>query len=69
MCTPQRYSIVLGVNVYRTRDLQIFNLLVSQLSYPRNVVMTDLISKFYISFRKHRFMVFFMFARDHGELF
>ena len=43
MCSPQRYSIVLAVNMDRTRDLQIFSLTLSQLSYPRNVVMTDVI--------------------------
>ena len=49
MCTPQRYSILLAVNVYRTRDLQIFSLTLSQLSYARNVVMSDLISMLLIS--------------------
>ena len=49
MCTPQRYSILFAVNVYRTRDLQILNLMVSKLSYPRIVVMNDLISEFFIA--------------------
>ena len=43
MCTTLRDRIILAVNVDRTRDLQIFSLTLSQLSYPRNVVMSDLI--------------------------
>ena len=43
MCTPLRHNIILTVNVDRTHDLQIFNLTLSQLSYPRNVVMIDVI--------------------------
>ena len=31
------------VNVDQTHDLQIFSLTISQLSYPRNVVMIDMI--------------------------
>ena len=42
MCTPRRYAIFLALNVDRTSDLQIFNLTLSELSYPRNVVMSDL---------------------------
>ena len=41
MCT-QRYSIFLAVNIDRTRHLQIFSLKLSQVSYPRNVVMSEL---------------------------
>ena len=32
----------IAVKVDRTRDLPIFNLTISQLSYPRNVVRSDL---------------------------
>ena len=39
---------VLAVNVDRTRDLQILSLTLSQLSYPRNFVMSDLISELLI---------------------
>ena len=53
MSTPQRYSIFLAVNVDQTRDLKIFSLTLSQLSYPRNVVMTDLILELLISVSWH----------------
>ena len=48
MCTPLRHRIILAVNVNQTRDLQIFSLTLSQLSYPRNVVMTDVILRLII---------------------
>ena len=53
MCTPQRYSIVLAVNVDRSRDLHIFSLTFSQLSYPRNVVMSGLMPELLISVSVH----------------
>ena len=43
MCTTLRESINGAVNVDQTRELQIFSMTLSQLSYPRNVVMSDLI--------------------------
>ena len=43
MCTPLRHKIIVAVNVDRTRDLQIFSVTLSQLRYPRNVVMNYVI--------------------------
>ena len=45
MCTPLRHSTFLAVNVDRTRDLQIFSLTLSHLSYTRNVVGSNLGSR------------------------
>ena len=50
MCTTLRHMIILAVNVDQTRDLQIFILTLSQLSYPRNVGLSDMILGFFISF-------------------
>ena len=43
MCTTLKDRIILAVNVDQTRDVQIFSMTLSQLSYARNVVMSDLI--------------------------
>ena len=45
--------IILAVNVDWTHDLKIFNLTLSQLSYPHNVVMSNMILGFFISFSHH----------------
>ena len=47
--SPQIYSIFFAVKVDRTRDLPIFSLKISQISYPRNVVMRHLILEFLLS--------------------
>ena len=53
MCTPLRHSIFLAVNVDRARDLQIFSMTVSPLSYAHNMLLSDLILDFLISISYH----------------
>ena len=53
MCTPLRHRIILAVNVDRTLDLKIFSLTLSQLSYSRHVVISNMILGFFTSFSHH----------------
>ena len=80
MCTPLRHSTYHAVNADWARDLQILSLTLSQLSYPRNVVTSDLILALLIfkevepNFQyhephKYRFMMSFSLVRDHEQLF
>ena len=51
MLTPLRHWTFLAVNMDRIRDVQILSLVLSQLSYPRNMVRRQLgIRVFYINF-------------------
>ena len=43
MSNPLKHNIIIAMNVDRTRDLQIFSLTLSQLSYPRNVVIIHMV--------------------------
>ena len=53
LCTPLRNRIIVAVNVDRKSDLQIFSVMLSELSYPRTVVMPDLIVGLLISISYH----------------
>ena len=53
MCTPLSHRIILAVNVDRTLDLKIFSLTLSQLSYSRHVVISNMILRFFTSFSHH----------------
>ena len=53
MCTPLSHRIILAVNLDWTHDLKIFNLTLSQLSYSRHVVISNMILRFFTSFSHH----------------
>ena len=53
MWTPLRPRNILAINVDRTLDPKIFSLTLSQLSYSRNVVLSNMILGFFTSFCHH----------------
>ena len=64
MCTPLRHRIIPAVNVDRTGEFEIFILKLSQLSYPRNVLMSDMIelNSEYLTPRNYLFQVSFLLS-------